>query len=218
MRSRAERWVANTILVFVGLCILGCVISSLRTQTDSVRVTAIDDGYDISISSEGRYMMPLTPEGPFPKWSRGARLFAEGSGESVEIDGLSYKKYSVGKDLIAANYSSGSVYISEKGKRLLTRELEGNKTFDNITIEHPKIILLTRDTTIEELDHCYIRARGRFNDWKFNAAGKTFEIQNYPYGDSREYNVIGVVMVDYFKSPGHLPYLGVIWSKPVEGK
>jgi hypothetical protein len=215
VRSRTEKYLVIAILVAVGLCTVVCAIGGFHTQTDSVTVTAIDDGYDIRLLSEGRYLMPLTPEGPFPKWSHGIRLFAEGSGEKIEMDGLLYKKYRIGKDLTAVNYSSGIVCISEEGKRLVTQEIDGGKEFDNITIEHPQIVSLNQDSKIEDLDHCYIRARGRFEGWKFKAAGKIFET-NWTVDDPRECEVIGFVVVE--AGPGRLPNFSLISRKPASEK
>jgi hypothetical protein len=214
--------------IFVSVTILlvaAWAVSPPWTRTDSVRVTAIDDGYDIFIHSAGRWLVPVSPEGPFPKWGDGTRLFAEGRGERVEIDGVAYQEFTRGKNLRALGFSECAIYVSEAEKRLIVRgELAADRKchinhsgqYDNITIAHPEIVPLMLDAKITDIDHRYIRARGRFDEANFTAAGKTFEVNNGPYDDPNEYEIVAYVESDYFHtSKDHLPYLFVVSYKKV---
>lgn len=199
------------------------------TRTDTVKVTAIDEGYEIRITSAGRLLLPLGPEGPFPKWSDQTRLLAEGNGEQIEINGLRDKRYSVGKDLQCPWFSSGSIRISEEGRRLVVQgelahdrqyHIKHSGTYDNITIDHPQILSLLAHAKVEDIDNRYIRARGRFKDGKFDAMGMTFGTNNPPYepDGSADFEVIGVVAADYYKTAGHDPFSFVISYKKLSPK
>jgi hypothetical protein len=198
----------STLIVIVVLAI-ACKIYSGPTRTN-VRVTAIDEGYEIRITTEGRHPIPISPEGPFPKWSRGLVLFVGGNGEPEEIGGVTFKKYTAGKDFDAAYWISW-IAISEKSRRLILPQ----ESYDNIMVERPDVRTLVEGARIQDIDEHYIRARGRFKGWNFEAAGQTFEVQNPPYNDPHEYEVVGFVRSNYFHTPGHSPYLFVISSKRI---
>ena len=84
-------------------------------------MTAIGDRYEITIESRGTMLLPVSPEGPFPKWSACTRLVAQGGGEIVKRDGAAFKKYTIGKNLRSDNdyFFSGSIWISEERKTLV---------------------------------------------------------------------------------------------------
>jgi hypothetical protein len=176
-------------------------------RTTKVCIDAIDDGYDVRIRTSGRSPLPLTPEGPFPKWSELTWLTADGPGEVVQRDGTVYKKYTLGKDLRDRlhRYSSGSLCISPESNALVVDvQLSGEHQdlmnqsgrYGNVTIEHPPIVPLAADTPVGRIDGKYVRARGRFRDkdCRFEAAGRSFPCYGAPYGckDSAVYEVIGV--------------------------
>jgi hypothetical protein len=178
-------------------------------RTSTVRITAIDDGYDIHIVTKGRSPWPLTVEGAFPEWCEFTWLTAEGSGETVQSDGVTYKKYAVGKDLQDRlnRYSGGSLMISPESKTLIVDAQLSQKSqdcdlmnqsgvYENVTIDRPAIIALAADTPIDRIDGEFVRARGHFLDKesRFEAAGMSFREYCAPYGCKVGdlYEVIGV--------------------------
>ncbi|MEI8376866.1 MAG: hypothetical protein WCJ35_28970 [Planctomycetota bacterium] len=175
---------------------------SFRTRTDTVSVTAIDEGYVIEITSAGRSLLPLGPEGPFQKWNEQTRFLAQGSGEREEIDGLTYKKYTMGKNLETTGlYKMFSciIYISEEAKRLVVQgELTVDRkylinhsgTYDGITIDRPNILPLSAHAKIEDIDHRYVRAKGHLKDRQFETTGKIFDVDVWKDG---EFEVVGFV-------------------------
>jgi hypothetical protein len=180
------------------------------TRTDTVTVTAIDDGYDIRIHSSGRWLFPISPEGPFPKWTDATRFFAEGSGERVDRNGVIYKKYIVGMDLTSTWYSCGTICISEHDKRLIVQgerpadrhdRTTWSGTYDNVVVDHPEILILTETTRIEDIDHRYVRARGHFRKSRLEAAGKLLYAPTAPPDALGTYEVVGVVELHYDPEP-----------------
>jgi hypothetical protein len=226
MRSFAMQ---HPILIVIGLTIIVVIAWHLihpRTRTDSIQVTAIYDGYRILIRSEGTYLLPLSPDGPFPKWMQETELFADGAGMPVTIDGLAFKKYTIGKDLQGGWFANGWAAISEGGKRLILQtELEKDRrylinhsgTYNGITVDHPQIFPLLISDKMEDLDGRYIHAKGHYRDWTFEAAGKKFEVQSSDLNETPEYEVIGLVRLHCPYSSGG-PYLVVISRKRVGPK
>ena len=176
-------------------------------QTTTVHITAVADVYDIRIRTSGRFPFPLTVEGPYPKWSELTWLMAEGVGETVELAGVTYKKYTLGKDLRGRfdYHSHGSVWISPESKKLLVEVqlVEGHQdlmnhsgVYENVTIDYPAITPFTANTSVECIDGKYVRAMGTFHDResRFEAAGMSFRCNSAPHGctDKDVYEVIGV--------------------------
>jgi hypothetical protein len=225
MRSFALQ---HPILIIIGLMAVMAIAWQFilpRTRTDSIKVTAIYDGYQMLVRSEGTCLTPLCADGPFPKWMQETKLFAEGAGTPVTIDGLTFKKYTVGKDLMGGWLASGWAAISEEGKRLILQaELQKDRrklinhsgTYNDITVDHPKIFPLLESDKMGDLDGRYIHARGHYRGWTFEAAGKKFEVQS-AFNEAPEYDVIGVVRLHYLYSSGG-PYLVVISCKRVGPK
>jgi hypothetical protein len=197
---------AVAVLAIVGAVVLWRV--SFRKTT--VEIIAIDEGYNIRICASGRSIIPLTAEGPFPKWSELSWFTAEGPGQSVEREGIRYKKYSIGEDArcrISDAYCRGSLWISKDEKRLIVEaelstdrrergEMNHSGEYVGLAVDHPSITLLNSDTPTERVDGKYVRVRGRFIDKKncFEAAGRSFPEFCAPYGcrDTDTYEVVGV--------------------------
>lgn len=203
-------------------------------RKDELTITAIDDRYSIAIHSGGRMLLPISPEGPFPKWSASTRLIAEGSGETVTRDGVTYKKYTFYNGLRSETdyFFDGSIWFSEEDRTLIVdveykeeyrHLLNHSGTYRNITVNRPTIIVLTKDTPIERIDGRHVRARGTFAESGnyFQAAGKTF----YTYCSYRSdklvaYEVIGIVHSPdpnaYNPIAKKLPCLGIITWKAMK--
>ena len=209
--SRVVMFVVGVIVVIGSLPILG-VFWLCRTRT-TVKVVAIDDGYEIRITSAGRSHLPLGPEGPFHEWHQETRWLAVGGGDREEIDGRTYKKYVLGKNLetswLAGMFSTCTIHVSDEAKRLVVQgKLAPDKqylinhsgTYNGITIERPTIIPLSADTAIHDVNHCYIRARGHAKNGVFEAAGKTFAVDWLLDGDVE---IVGFV----YERPGNQPLL-----------
>ena len=158
-------------------------------------------------------MLPLGPEGSFKKWNQETRFLALGGGERARIDGVTYKKYTMGRNLettwLSDMFSHCTVCVSEEAKRLIVRgELSADRkylinhsgTYNGITIERPTIIPLSADTAIHDVNHCYIRARGHAKNGVFEAAGKTFAVDWLLDGDVE---IVGFV----YERPGNQPLL-----------
>ncbi len=155
MASSAKRTIALLVCVSAAAAFMAFMavwtLWRWTARTDTVSVTAIDEGYEIRITSSGRSRLPLGPEGSFKEWSQETRFLAQGSGEQKKIDGLIYKKYTMGRDLettwLSDMFSHCTVCISEEAKRLVVQgELSADKnylinhsgTYDGITIDRPK--------------------------------------------------------------------------------
>ena len=214
------------VIFVVGLMaavIVGLSIFPPWTRTDTVEVTAIDDGYQISIESKGRLLQPLSLEGAFQKWSDCTTLFAEGPGEQVEMDKVAYKKYTIGKNLQGKWFYKCVIYISDSEKRLIVQGELADKhrvnhsgIYDNITISRPEIFSIDTNAKIVDINHDYIRAKGRFIGWKFVVCGKEFGVNDKPSDDSGEWEVIASVKSDYANNVKYyLPYLFIISCKKV---
>jgi hypothetical protein len=197
----------------VPVLIAAWALWSWTARRDTVSVTAIDDGYEIRITSVGRSMLPIGPEGPFKKWSQETRFLAQGSGEQAEIDGLTCKKYTLGRDLettwLSHMFSICTIYVSEDAKRLVVQgtlaadtkyliNLSG--TYNGITIDHPEILPLPAHATIEDFDRRYVRVRGHVKDGFLKTGGNTVAVGHWNEGD---YEVVGLV----YKRRGDLPLL-----------
>jgi len=196
-------------------------------RKDTVAITAIDDTYKIAIESRGTLLLPLSPEGPFPKWSASTKLLAEGCGKRVKRDGLALNQYTLRKDLISPDdyLAGGSIWISEESRTLLVdvelrkeyRELMNQSgTYKNIEVYRPKIIVLTENTPIGDVDGCYVRARGTFNEDGnyFRSAGKAFYAYwSHAHDKSATYEVIGIIHTRDPDGKNRL-YLNIIsWKK-----
>ena len=192
-----------------------------KTRTDSVKIVAIDDGYEIEIRSAGRYLAPFTPEGPFPQWGQTTRFLAQGSGERDEIDGVIYKKYSLGKNLetayLANTFRTCTVHISEAASRLtvdgeLSEErkylINHSGKYDGLDIDHPVIVPLLPHHTAEDIDQRYVRVRGYASDGTLETVNKTFRVNLWEAG---EYEVVGLV----HSREGELPFLWVCSYKKI---
>jgi hypothetical protein len=94
-KRHSVRIAVAVILAIIAVAVVACAFF----PTTTVKIVAIDDGYDIRIRTSGRSPLPLTAEGPFAKWSELSRFTAKGPGEIVEREGVRHKKYSMGKDL-----------------------------------------------------------------------------------------------------------------------
>lgn len=209
----------------------GYLPEHLSRGKDIVSITAIEDTYKVTISSHGRMLLLLTPEGPFPTWSAETTLVAIGDGSPAERDGLLLQKYTLGKDLIDEHdyFTSGNLWISEKDKILvLTVEyrkeyshlLNHSATYRNVSIDRPTITPLTKDTKISELDGCYLRATGAFNDNgdHFLAAGQSlFTYSSYVHDKSAVYEIIAVVHVRDYEGKNR-PAISIVSMKTVSPK
>jgi hypothetical protein len=162
-----SRHFLSALIVTLGAVFVGC-----HTRADSVQVIGVDDGYEICIKSEGNYLMPISPEGPFPKWGAGTRFLASGPGKRVAIDGVVYKEYTIGEDLemksLANMFSTCVVRISEGAKRLIVQGqlseerkyvLNPSGTYEGITIDRPKVVALSPRTRIEDMGSVYGKNR-----------------------------------------------------------
>jgi hypothetical protein len=195
VRSASLAVVACSLLI-----VLMCVCSS----TTKVTIVAIDEGYDIHIRTFGRSPLPLTAEGPFPKWCELSRFTVVGPGTNSERDGVKYKKYSIRKG-VYSHYSGGSLWISEANQTLIVDAELSKKSnglmnhsgrYGHVTVEHPSIVSLTIDTPTESVDGRYVRARGHFDEekFRFEAAGRSFPSYSAPYGckQTDSYEVVGL--------------------------
>jgi hypothetical protein len=206
MKLSTKITIAFAILVVT--IIVACSLCPSRTRTDTVKITDIDDGYEVFFRTDGRVLSPpISAEGLFPRWGQGAVLYADGSGERVQLDGVMYRKYILGRDLRATVFSSCVLYISEAKQRLIVQGniipgrglIDRSGTYNNVTIDHPQVISLVAGAKIGDIDEQYIRARGRFDTSnyhsRFQAAGITFEAACGPVDAQGEYDVIGFVRV-----------------------
>jgi hypothetical protein len=235
MQWLAKKRMAIATMMLIA-AIIGFTVFKTFSRKDTLEVLAIDDGYDIRITSSGRSVFPFV-DGPglFPEWSVQTRLQAQGDGEKVQIDGLPYKKYSVDKDLKTMWFSSGVIYISEEAKRLVVKgelcpdryyHINHSGTYDNIRIDRPRIHLLSENTKIDDIDGCFIRAKGRSKGWKFEAMGITFEPNDCPWlvensiesENSLNLEVIGRVSTNSFTRSKQEPCLLVVSYKIIEEK
>ncbi len=242
MRFRRKRLLgcfSSLVLIACVFCLLpfrlmlpgGYLPEHLSRGKDIVSITAIEDTYKVTISSHGRMLLLLTPEGPFPTWSAETTLVAIGDGSPAERDGLLLQKYTLGKDLIDEHdyFTSGNLWISEKDKILvLTVEyrkeyshlLNHSATYRNVSIDRPTITPLTKDTKISELDGCYLRATGAFNDNgdHFLAAGQSlFTYSSYVHDKSAVYEIIAVVHVRDYEGKNR-PAISIVSMKTVSPK
>jgi hypothetical protein len=217
--SRVVMFVIGVIVVIGLLPILG-VFWLCRTTT-TVEVIAIDEGYEIRITSAGRSHLPLGPEGPFHEWHQETRWLALGSGDREEIGGRTYKMYTFGRNLetswLAKMFSTCTIYISEEHQRLIVQgALASDKqylinhsgTYDGITIERPTILPLSAETAIHDVNRCYIRARGHLKDGQFDTEGKVFSATVWFEGEAE---LIGRV----YERPGYPPLLSVSGYKRI---
>jgi hypothetical protein len=194
-------WISPSVRYTVGGAVLlvSIIFWCCHTRTE-VRVTAIDEGYDIRITRFGRTLW-ISSEGLLPSWSDTTTLIAEGNSANVVVDGVSYRKYPLRIGLCSKPddmLSGGAIYISEQSKRMI---VEGAQTslkrrYDNIVTSHPTIVPLKSDTRVTDVDGRYVRATGHFKGWDFETAGKSLYTNNLynmcGIDESPEYEVIGV--------------------------
>jgi hypothetical protein len=183
--GRVVAIVLGGLLVAVSLLVLS--IHQYCKARTTVEVTAIDEGYEICITTTSKSYLPIGPEGPFHESHQQTRWLAIGCGNQETIDGQTYKRYELGKNLetswLAQMYSRCTIHVSDDANRLI---VQGNLAPDKkylinhsgiyrgIAIERPTIIPFSADTAIHDVNHHYIRAKGYLKDGQFKTVGRVF--------------------------------------------
>jgi hypothetical protein len=221
------------------LIVVLVAVSAGWARTDKAEVVAVGDGYDIHIRSEGYSWIPITPDGPFPKWGHSNRFRAQGDGKRVAIDGVIYKEYALGTDLKptgnANKFSTCILRISEETKRIILQaqlspedyiHFDPSGTYDGVKIDHPKVVDLSPRTKIEDINGRYIQARGHYEyphpqhpaEGRFIAEGKTFRIFNLYLGKDGDFEIVGHVFNAIPCGLGEGYILGVSFYKRIPAK
>jgi hypothetical protein len=147
----------------------GCFILAGFAST-SVQVVKLEESYRVWIETTGTHWAPMSPEGPFPKWSECSVFVLKGAG--APTNGTS--QYVIGKDAIGwgAHYGSGYINFDEKHRILELRALNQasyrnqSGIYKNCRFEAPAIHSVTNYAGLANYtsNHAIVKITGFLQD------------------------------------------------------
>lgn len=170
----------------------------------TVRVLKLEHSYKVWICREGRHWYPMSPEGPFPKWSDCSVFLLKGSGNAT--NGCLH--YIIGKDAVSLGniYESGYVNISETNKSLqlagvLSARGKGylnlSGVYMNCKFEAPVIDTVVDYKDLENHRGKVVKITGALEDnWHCKMNGGAILLSNW-YEVGPKYEFIGVIEEGY---------------------
>lgn len=181
---------------------------TLHTRNDSSYITEIEGNYYVRFISSGGYVLPLTPEGPFPTWKYTSSFLTTGNGKIEENGDIVFY---LGQNLesLYPKYDSGSLVIKKNTKEvILDATLSGeykNSTNHsgkyNFSIDKPVINPIEIFSDQKSMVNNYVKAIGYFDGFKFYSGPYIFDDQNFDFlawrgwekARNQNYCVIGLV-------------------------
>lgn len=169
-------------------------------KTTSVAIVKLEQSYRIMIRTEGRYWLPISPEGPFPKWSESSGFQLKGAG-TVTNGTL---RFIIGKDAVSfgSKYTSGYIAINVKSKSLEVRadlssqhskEINHSGFYKTCTFDIPVIVSVTEYEQLDALKGKFIKISGQLQDnWHCKINSGAVLLSNW-YEAGPTYTFIGWV-------------------------
>jgi hypothetical protein len=177
----------------------------------------IEGDYSIDIISRGTYfLMPLSPEGPFPQWADASYFVTTGPGNKISDDELKFDTRNNLRSGPSNKYSEGTLVLNFK-KQTLTLNAKLSKDYSWGFVNHsgsypvitnrPIVYDIKAFRSQEEMIGKYVKAIGTLKDFKFYTGTYVFKdrqidmlvgprpdgVCNEPSKDTTRYEIIGLV-------------------------
>jgi len=169
-KSRGISVIAGAITFAVAAAI---VFSALGCRTDRALSMRLERANRVWIFSEGRSLLPITAEGPFPRWSQTSVFLLKGPGEPTANGTL----YRIGEDARSffGKYVAGWVILDE-GRRTVTlqgslsdryaSQINHSGTY-TCEFQAPELVVLDDPDRASALEGKFVKVTGTIEDRRY---------------------------------------------------